>query len=1048
MPKNRARRASSGSSASEKPKNKKQINPLKEKLEVQAQKMTSQRMIKKFLRLVLLMFVFHQFVTFMNGDQKNNSRNERGVFTQINPQTGESHKTTAPLVAPSHVKLGVVNPEVPNQMRFNGIDPNAEDGNHKISVADVRRNPALLKQIEKNLMNRDPELARKMAAQEDQLQNLPIGEFANQQEMLDEIFKYEDEHSDDKKNDDDLGDLVPLKSYDDMIAEMTGKSSEKVQIKEFENQHKITDFEKNLGSAARPELIKMQENINEVKLVNEQAKLAFEKQNDEIRGSNEKISLEDLDKLSDENLSDEERMLQDLINKHGQEDEEEDDNFPGSNDSNRDETDYYDDGSKKPQWLIDEEHGIKDKWILAKHGKKTYHVLNTNYLGNRGSLASKLADSEAFTKTLTAGGKGHHSNRIHFGGDKTYHSALKSREDFENLNLDLSTDRFAEEGFANNDGSMSQRQFERRQEKVKAKEARIAERRAAKNSKARGQFRSRMAKINSRASSEPGIPAVSNLPNLGVPTAEPTARPVFLAANSENYLAQLQDFKAKQREERRKKKHGQKGVYAVDTQKDMFAGDLTKFKSDNEAGDEELHENLVPEEHDEDYLPNEDFSCPKWDLDYSQEVEPMINLDRNKFISPVLPYGPNNQLRGFREAVWLAIRLNRTLVVPPFFKHDRTDAAETTGKGSIIPPDHRLSVNALRKLIPVIAPQDMGLYCDNEDSFDVFFLARKKYCSTNKMTRINNMISWMGLTPTNFIAKSKQCNIDRPVLPLDPEILPPKGPVRLSANQPPQTFYQSRATCALWVFPYHTVGFTKVLDYDLNVDFQDLRDNPEKYPGWWEGDISVMSAIIQHTPRPKYIQDLAADITSNLFGEDQLYLAMHWRYDKGDWAVHCDRASVLTAAKTAACNVVLNAIDHPEMVAEKMTTWIKSLMNQQIDIRGLYIAAPLDSQELMDAIKDSVEKGIPNFKVATGSDSWPIFEKAYEGCEYFEENGHDVFSLIDMEICTNSFIFLRSGGSSWSLNVSQERHVHGVDSEDFENMNLLGVSGVGEDDEE
>ena len=34
----------------------------------------------------------------------------------------------------------------------------------------------------------------------------------------------------------------------------------------------------------------------------------------------------------------------------------------------------------------------------------------------------------------------------------------------------------------------------------------------------------------------------------------------------------------------------------------------------------------------------------------------------------VLTYGPNNQLRGFRESIFIAEMLNRTIVVPPFFK--------------------------------------------------------------------------------------------------------------------------------------------------------------------------------------------------------------------------------------------------------------------------------------------------------------------------------------------------------------------------------------------
>ena len=37
-----------------------------------------------------------------------------------------------------------------------------------------------------------------------------------------------------------------------------------------------------------------------------------------------------------------------------------------------------------------------------------------------------------------------------------------------------------------------------------------------------------------------------------------------------------------------------------------------------------------------------------------KDHNPIMPLDPNKFIMPVLPYGPNNQLRGFRETMILA----------------------------------------------------------------------------------------------------------------------------------------------------------------------------------------------------------------------------------------------------------------------------------------------------------------------------------------------------------------------------------------------------------
>ena len=323
------------------------------------------------------------------------------------------------------------------------------------------------------------------------------------------------------------------------------------------------------------------------------------------------------------------------------------------------------------------------------------------------------------------------------------------------------------------------------------------------------------------------------------------------------------------------------------------------------------------------------------------------------------------------------------------------------------------------------------------------------------MTRINNMANWMGLSMPNYIAVQGQCNLDKPSLPFNMGVMPEKKPLALSSTkgQHPKEFYDSVSTCALWLFPYHSVGFSKLLDYGLNVDFQDLENNEETNtypPNWYQGDISLMASIVQYTPRPIYIQELGYKISSQLFGQDELYVAMHWRYDKNDWAVHCDSSKMwkLPPAKQTACKIVIAAIDSPETVAEKVTEWIQSLMRDNIDVKGLYVAAPLDSQPITDAIKQKIKSTLDYFHVATSAESLPIFDQIRPDCPYINENSHDVFSLIDMEICTNSFIFLRSSGSSWSLNVAQDRHVRGIDAEDFENMSVMGVKGEGFDEEE
>lgn len=48
---------------------------------------------------------------------------------------------------------------------------------------------------------------------------------------------------------------------------------------------------------------------------------------------------------------------------------------------------------------------------------------------------------------------------------------------------------------------------------------------------------------------------------------------------------------------------------------------------------------------------------------------PAIRLHPDKFLYPVVFRGPNNQLLGLWESIYVAIRLNRTLVIPRFEKH-------------------------------------------------------------------------------------------------------------------------------------------------------------------------------------------------------------------------------------------------------------------------------------------------------------------------------------------------------------------------------------------
>ena len=58
---------------------------------------------------------------------------------------------------------------------------------------------------------------------------------------------------------------------------------------------------------------------------------------------------------------------------------------------------------------------------------------------------------------------------------------------------------------------------------------------------------------------------------------------------------------------------------------------------------------------------------------------PLIGCS-NRWLDVIL----KTHLRGFRETIFLAIKLNRTIVPPPFYKHGRTDESQKDDEGKKI----------------------------------------------------------------------------------------------------------------------------------------------------------------------------------------------------------------------------------------------------------------------------------------------------------------------------------------------------------------------------
>lgn len=74
--------------------------------------------------------------------------------------------------------------------------------------------------------------------------------------------------------------------------------------------------------------------------------------------------------------------------------------------------------------------------------------------------------------------------------------------------------------------------------------------------------------------------------------------------------------------------------------------------------------------------------CPEINQRHvGQDVDPKFKLNPEQFITPVYIWGPSSQLQGLREAIGVAIRLNRTLLLPPFLTHQ----SDSTGPDRPVP---------------------------------------------------------------------------------------------------------------------------------------------------------------------------------------------------------------------------------------------------------------------------------------------------------------------------------------------------------------------------
>lgn len=403
------------------------------------------------------------------------------------------------------------------------------------------------------------------------------------------------------------------------------------------------------------------------------------------------------------------------------------------------------------------------------------------------------------------------------------------------------------------------------------------------------------------------------------------------------------------------------------------------------------------------------------DIDWSSSVDPIYKLNPNKFLIPALIWGPMNQVEGLRESIAIAISLNRTLVLPPMFRH----FTDPDGPNGLVDSDIRVDIPSIRNLLSVTSYKALGLKPDG-----VLYARTIGFGSTandngskglvtsnSRIGRLKKFERATGYTVLADNLKNPSATNDFFEVDVTPKNAKFDEDVRLDYegtnwNQ----IFGSNNKYEVLLFPYLTAK--------LETQTQTGRN------------------IMQHTLRPAFVHSMVDDFfTSHTF--PKTFVTIHYRFDEEDWERSCNKkrpASTSHEARYAnrekICSLIANN-NGSDGLAASLASFLVELfsLNEIGDEVAFYIATPPQQQEI---IKETTQKTIELVKKQIGhkvsvsgkstADTTSYITDTYDDCDFVENNMHELSSLFEQEVCSRGQVFIFAPSSSWSGAVRKERH--------------------------
>ena len=343
-----------------------------------------------------------------------------------------------------------------------------------------------------------------------------------------------------------------------------------------------------------------------------------------------------------------------------------------------------------------------------------------------------------------------------------------------------------------------------------------------------------------------------------------------------------------------------------------------------------------------------------------------LKHESEKILIPILSAGPNNQLQGFRESIYFAKTLGRSLAVPVFFPNWNQKGLPGTIDASM-----RLDIHSLSEYVHLIDPKDVSRLCDGVAT--AVLKTRNDEDYPHKISALDFYDIEIAKNAKNFSTNNESYKEGKFIDGIDKEKI--------------KEYFSTDEKCAILFFPWNTIDSEEI----SNQMLFDKGKRDERY--------NEIEQIFKHTKRPVYVQEA----TANFLRENDIekFAVLHWRYDEADYFRNA-------LPKKREAMALIKEIKETTFALESFALELSSLIEEK-NISYVYFACPPGEKEFLKSVSDKMV----NLKIIDDNKLADFLKLQFKNTPEIMEDYDDLLSLVEMELSFLSSYFVYSCYSTW-----------------------------------